>query len=1085
MPRSSRHKSHKHQKRSSTQLANSSDSENDDTLKDKKSKEDSRIKPSRNSGSESKRKSPSRSHSHQGKDLDRPINGHSSGEHDSSKRPKERADERCHGSLNCEKEKVLNSKESVESKSGRSGSRRKDEVFEVEIEEAKKRKLSEKDLDRKEAYYQHKDGKEKDGRSERDKRDREVRSERSSRCSSEASRRHGAKLEEKPEKQQVKITEQRKKDEMCNPELEKEVEKLTRRREDSGDRNRHENVRDDDGRRLSSRDDHHNKGRYKDEKHKDGRYRETYQEDLDSDHRYHDKHRDGCPSKDRTSDKSECGHFIDEIKPSESHHKKTKLRDNGHDDSSLVDDRSVRNSDSKGKKRSSDDNEDHGHSKPRISKEQHADAERNALSSSKSNSLHNKGRSQSHCPHSVVADSTPVNTSLKNFPGSGAHTNKDQKCSRQAESSRRDSLSDSRQAETSCRDSSSDERLKPDTADVREVDITSEGSESIFEPHAIEKPKQKNDSRFDHVFVENVSVSLSGRSQKAFVHASPTCSTKRSPSTITDRQHSNKNGMEQNNVEEMGYRNCKSKDVTDHSITEDGSHVLPVEKMVSDDLSQVGALNVEQAFGSASPIRTGNFTSSSPMLPPPPNTVGTINPSFSGTSDDSRGQASDHKFNHRYKGSGGPNMDNRKGNCWKDAPTWPSPVVTNGFFPFQHGPPPSGFHAMLPQLPATPLLGVRSSLELSHTGVSRHMHDANIYSSHARSFGWCNPAENAWPSNLNGWGGFNGVFGDEAHRYHRPDWDQNRYLMSSQGWEMRTDTWKGPNGIANVEFPAPQKELGHSVQIPPDETCTGQSHQNSHNEWNRAECSPTKSIETNQSDANFFSAKPTEDPPKFVHAKMLDPTKLASDDGNPFCYLSKVDISIDLVLPELYKQCLGLLKTDEHVIDGSDSLIHTHPEQGPEIRAKSSNHNLRDSLFPAAAETTFQRAMTLYKQQHAESKVKNPLSLPKSRLEKESTASDEEKAEQVTDYSSAEHDLPDTAYPKLEEHGNGITNCYGHEESGDGTSNCKGFQYRDADTIKGDFILADGSLACETSIPELIECTVNQSRIHNSPESTH
>ncbi|XP_077212573.1 uncharacterized protein LOC143847565 [Tasmannia lanceolata] len=1029
MPRSSRHKSsHKH---STKDVKDYTDSDSEGSLKERKVREEPLV----SSGIRVSRKDPDR------------WNGSDDGRVEGGKGAK--------GEVFGPKSKVSVESKSRYSRRNESLSEWKDEdaVLLVEKEEPKKgsvkvepkRKL-EKDLSRKDAH-QYKDVKEKERGIERDENVQEVDAVTAAVGVSES----------------IRKQELQKQDDLRNPELEKDLEKRIRRRRDgSGDKDKLPgDVQDGDDRRLSSRDDCLKNGRYKDERQKDGRYkdeRHKYREDLDGDHKYKDdKHRDERSSRDQPSERHENKNFRDERKPAESRHKKTKLYDSDRDGNPYVDERGAGYKDNKGRKRYSNDSEGHSDRKSRSTKEHRTEVEKNSLGNSKQDSLTDRRRTESHYHHSDVADSTPSSSSqLKRPPSSSAHASKDQY------------RHGSKQGESASKEMS-EERLGSNISSTREHVSAFGITEGISDSRSMEKPKQKDDTPVGELSAENAPASQSERSPTSGCVGSPVHLAEKSPSSTSgDRRHSNRTGVR------------RSFDF------EDRGRDFPFEKPAIDEVSQVEPPNGESTCGSSF-NKTGLFSSRSPSLPPPPPPfrVGVDGFSVLGSSEeDGRGQGGDRKSNNRYKRNGDPVMGRGQGNAWKSIPNWPPPVG-NGFIPFQHGPPPSGFHAVVQQFPA-PLFGVRPSMELNHSGVSYQMHDTDRFVDHSLPFGWRNLADD---SQLHGWDGSNGVFGDESRIYGRPNWDQNRHLMTSRGWEM-SDLCKGQNGSSNMEFPEPQKEQGFLAHAPADETRAGQSSHQSWNERNPPESLPVESIEIKQSDITTPPSKSNlEAPLKIVCKKNPEPAKLPSHDVTArFChvYLSKLDISVDLAHPDLYKQCMSVLGMDGDTNGDCIATNFMHTKE-TEIEIKSSHNSLGDSLFPATTEVVFQRAMALYKTQTEEMKSKTLFRGPG--VENASQASDKEKAGDVED--SLNPATKATSSPRNLDGENSCSNLKGdlstdgNERPSDNIAcDVDGIE-QPSDNIACDVIAYGSSQANEALMTESIECQVNFSRIHNSPESTH
>ncbi|XP_077226897.1 uncharacterized protein LOC143860220 [Tasmannia lanceolata] len=1113
MPRSSRHKSsHKQHKHSTKDVRDHTESDDKESLKERRVREEpvlsSGIRVSRDSAAVEKKKTPSQSQ--QGNDVFGPGNGDLS-----SKKLIDRGDSSVSDRWNCggegrvegrkeqkgevfgpDSERGPKSKVSVESKSRSSKriesfSERKDEGIEsfserkdkgsllsaenepkkgsvkVESKRRLEKDSKEKDSKGKEAY-QYKDVKDKERGIERDKMVQEVTSERSvddvtaAIGASESSRKEHAQMGDLEEvhvvKQEVEITERQIQDDSRNPELEKELEKrIKRRRDGSGDKDKWlEEVRDGDDRHLSSRDDTLKNGRYKDERKKDGRFedeRHKYREDLDRDHKCKDdRHRDERFSRDRAREKSESKHFRDESRPLESRHKKTKLQDSDCDGN----ERGTRYKDNRGSKKPSDDNEGHSVLKSR-STEQRTELGKNALSNRKLDSLAEKGRSES---------TTPTSSRLKRSPSSSPRVVKDQY------------RHGSKQAESACKEMS-EERLQTNTSSTRELASAFVIPEKVSESCPMEKPKQKGVAHLGELTVENAPASQYERSPKAGHMSSPIQLTEKSPSSTSgDRRYLNRAGVRRSfDVEEMG-RSDGSKDARDYNSSEDRGRDFPIEKPAVDEFSLAEPLDGESAPVGSSFTKSGLFSSSSPSLLPPPTPfrLGVDGPSILGSSEaDNRGQVGDRRSNHRYKRNGAPSMGRGQGSAWKGTPNWPS--LGNGFNPFQHGPPASGFHAVVQQFPA-PVFGIRPSMELNHAGVSYPMHDADSFSNHIRPFGWRNPSDGSYAPQLQGWDGSNGVFGDESHTYGRPEWDQNRHLMSKQGWEMN-DLWKGQNGTMNIEFPTPQKEEGYLARATADETWAGQSTHRTRDERNRPELLPAESIDIKRSDVITPSAKGTSEAPlKIVRERIPSPkpSKLPGhDDTARFCrvYLSKLDISVDLAHPKLYKQCMSLLEMDGDTTSDCHATNSTHTKE-TEVKMKISNDSLGASLFPSTTEAVYQRAMALYKKQNEEMRAKNPFpSFHGSEMENARQAPDNEKAGHVED--SLNLATRAASSPNKEEGKNSSTNLKS-DLSVDA-------QEQLSDNNSGDVVFAYDS--SEALMPESIECRVNLSRIHISPESTH
>ncbi|KAF8412118.1 hypothetical protein HHK36_000074 [Tetracentron sinense] len=805
-------------------------------------------------------------------------------------------------------------------------------------------------------------------------------------------------------------------DELRNPELEKELEKrIRRRRGSSGDDDKYQgDVRDKNDRRLSSRDDHAKDGRYEDEKFKDGKLRDKYLEDLSRDNRHRDdKHRDERSSRDHTSDRSDTKHTRDENKTAEIRHRNSKPQDSGRDSSPHIDDRGTRYKDNRGKKRSSDDTVDHNDIRSQSIKDHRSDAGKKSLSSSKVETDADRGRSQSRRSDVENSQNTVSSSRRKSSPRSNAHIPKDQ--------SRH-----SKQAESKYRDIVSEEKVRANATSIYEVPNVSVIPERASESWTKEKTIKKRGN-----FLNELSAK---RSPRLDAQASPVHLDKSPSSTGIDHRYLNRTSLRRSlDVEETGRRNSSSKDARDCFANEDRlSRDFLLERTPVDEFSQADGdtVSVSSSFD-----RTSHLPSnSSSLLPPPPFRAVVESPSVMGSSEEeNRGNRS----SNRHKRSGDLSVGRGQGNTWKGVPNWSSPV-TNGFIPFQQGPPHGGFHALLQQFPVPPLFGGRPSMELNHTGVPYHIPDTDRFSSHGRPFGWRNPVDDSCPPHLHAWDGNSGVFGNESHIYGRPDWNQNRHLMSGRGWETSADMWKGQNGGANMELPTALQKEDYPLCTPADEVWPEQSSQRYRNERNRPGLR-AESIEIKRS-SGTLAAKHTSEAPKIIHEKTPEPLKISSDDSACFrhVYLSKLDISADLTHPELYNQCMNLLDLEQDITD--DVTDHVHPEEGAEAVVEIFNASIA-SLLPTIGNSAFQIAMALYKKQSENLIATLPVSpftgsepekvptsdgkklelvptADKEKVEEPSSISNQEKAEEpvlLSDWKKAEEPIPTCDQEKLEE----------------------------------------------------------------------
>ncbi|RWW11584.1 hypothetical protein GW17_00024798 [Ensete ventricosum] len=835
MPRSSRHRSHRSHKHSRDR----SDSEEDENPREKRTTEEelaassgSRI--SRDPQSEKRRSS----HEHAAKELVDTGNGDTSGEKKRKSREEEEvmtADRWNGGAENDHKrtkgeefgpvelDKYSRSK-AADSK-GRSSNRHEDSNEREEcggkIESVKGK--TDKDSSRRGSTILSKDGKERGS----DK-DREAQDSRHHKPDDLGGIKHGS--------QAVAGTEDIAK------------KKYTK-------------INDFDEKRQSSRDDLSKNRSYRDEKHAGAKYRGKYRDEDDRDRKHRDdKYQDECLSKDHTNDKSDKCHLRDENKYLESHYKKSKLQDADHDGNSYVDDHDMRPKDSKGRKRYSDEKEDHGNLNPRGAKERREVVDKNA-STSRTGSRNDKPRSERQ--HAEKADSSPRYNRLKTSTSSSAYAAKDHN---------RDV---SKVAESAHRESAPEERLRPVRASKGDS-LTSSGLRDRSSGTRSGKLTQKDDvesaaSKFD-------------KTLKPDHRTSPNHSKGRSSSANSGRWFSERSPSKYDRTTrqrldiEIGQRNSSSK------YGDRGESVF--DKPILDDMAQTDVCARESTpVGSSSINRSGYLSDRSPnhLHPPPPMRLQIDSPSVLGPyQDDNKAQSSDHKSYNRYRRIGDLGLH---GNAWKGAPTWPSPV-TNGFMPLHHGPPTAGFPPPMSQFSAPPLFGIRPSMDMTHGGVSYHMHDmAERFSGHGQPFGWHNPVDQMCHPHMQMWDRSNVMFNNEFHIYARQEWDENNQLMGSRGWETGSERFKGENSN-NVDIPVPKKEQESSTHSPTDE-------------FAQLKCSPKPSSDT------LTSKSAVESPKKAISKKPPEPLNMQGDKiAN---YLSRIDISPDLAGLDLYKRCTSLL----------------------------------------------------------------------------------------------------------------------------------------------------------------------------------
>ncbi|CAL9039690.1 unnamed protein product [Musa banksii] len=1054
MPRSSRHRSHRLHKHS----RDLSDSEEDGSPRERRIREE---EPTASSGARvsrdpepEKRRS---SHEHAGKELVVTSNGDASGEH--GKKRKEKAEEvavadRWNGGEECDhkrskceefgpveldkssRSKLLTADSKVRSSRRHDGSNETDENSGGKNDSAKHK--SERGADRRESSRQYKDGRARN-RIEKDTiKDREVQDSRHDKYDDKHSRKNGPKsggsTEELTSKKYTTNNERQEQYIFRSAETE-EPEKHLGRRDDFEDR---EKWLDDSGhaddRRLYSMDDRSKNRSYKDERHEDAKYRGKYRDDDDRDQKHRDdKYHDECPDKDHTSNRSDKWNLRDENKPLESHYKRIKLQDTDHDATSYFDGHETKLKDNRGRNRYSDE-KDHSDLEPRGAKEQREVFQKNASITSQTGSHSDKPRSEIQQPEKT--NSSPRNHRLKSSISSSTCAAKDL------------NRNISKIAEFAHSESALEDRLYPNAASKGDSSISSGLRDKISVTRS-GKQTLKDDIHSGELFAEAAASSKCNRTPRSDAHTSPNQLKGRSSSAIINRRFSERSPLKYERFPrqcvdiEIGQRSSSSKD------GDRGESAL--EKPIINDISPADVCVRESTLGSSS-INRSDYVSDCSFnhLPSPlPVRSGVDYPAvLDPYQDDERARSTDRKSSNRYKRMDDLGFIRGHGNAWKGAPTWPFPV-TNGFVPLQHGPPPV-FHPAMSPFPAPPLFGVRPPIDLTHGGVSYHMHDEAVrYSGHCQPFGWHNPVDQLSHPHMQMWDGSSDMFKDESQTYGRPEWDENSQLKSSRGWEMGSDRWNKEREL-----------LRHSLT----------------DELAQSKCLPTGSTGAKQSSDTLPVKSAVQSPQKDVIEKTREPSNVPGDKiSNCFVnYFSRIDISPALAGSELYKRCKSQLRT-LHVNDACNwttyRSIQTNKE-GSIVKMKSAS-SILNSFFPSAKDIVFKRAMFLYQQQNGKAYRKHHVSAPVYSEEKESPqASANRKVLGGANCASLEKTDADST---------------DHIKAGDITvvqdSDCPG----DAKDQKSDFpcgptVHGNSTQGCEV-IAE--ECRMNVSRIHNVPENTH
>ncbi|XP_047337650.1 titin homolog [Impatiens glandulifera] len=797
-------------------------------------------------------------------------------------------------------------------------------------------------------------------------------------------------------------------DDFRNPELEKELEKRIRRRSDSSrEKHQDDHVKDSESRRISSKSDHAKNGRHKDEKHKDGSYVDKQSEDGEKESRYkedkyHEDHERDKRNKDGKHRDSKYREDVDR----ESRHKEDKYRDSGHRDSHYEDNNHREDGD-KGRKRreakyleddnvdnryrddkhhensngESKDKDDKYHDDRRRDDKYHEDGRhreerhredvdkdikhrdgkprddndrvkrlrdikyrdegtndksdvKRLRNDSNASECHKKSTNQDVYDHSRrdKDDKERRRGTDKDYSDSRSNNTKDQtsEADKKYGGARIDAVSDqgkssSRNADGESSPSRSRRRYPPNSGASAKIQSRTSIQEDVYEERTWNRSSSKKE--FGGA-VENAPISRSNERSinKDDLHYqelsverrqkldSPLQLADKSPSSAsTERRHFNRSDAR---------RSLDIDDSKDYPSKEGrGSRDPTMETFPGND----DTLSVSSSF-----TRSNNHTS---LLPPPLFRNGSDNHTVNGSmEEDSRG-----KYYNRHRRVGGDSNNMARppqgnNNAWKGIQNWPSPVA-NGFMPFQHGPPtPVGFHPMMQQFPGPPIFGIRPPMELNHSGYGRPL-------------GWRNPMDD-----LN-----NAVFRDESHMYGRLGWDQSRAIAGGVGvhaWDAtRQDSWK-----ATVE--------NNNIQGPSDEVSAMQTEndQNLQNVKAVDVVDVTQPIVVENEDtlATKISSKEIQKQTEILKKKDVSLSRTIS-------YLSKMDVSVDLAVPDLYYGYMKFMEEDldEKPNSDKDVSVILYLEGSKQNRSKSYEQTSKSLPIPATNEAILKKAMSVY-ENHSE-----------------------------------------------------------------------------------------------------------------------
>ncbi|KAG8375562.1 hypothetical protein BUALT_Bualt10G0113500 [Buddleja alternifolia] len=667
--------------------------------------------------------------------------------------------------------------------------------------------------------------------------------------------------------------------------------------------------RDDRCRDNSYRDDGNRDNRHKEEKcredierdirHKDGKQGD----DFDREKRPRDtKYRDGHTSRDRSGDKSDHKRFRDDGYAGDHQSRKS----SAYDGSPTRDDRTARYRDDQGRRRTNE-KEDYGDIRSRGTRDQKTDTEKKSASSARID-LVERVRSTSRNADIELSyshsrrRSSPTSSSL----------------------APRDHYRVMKQDESKYKDYNYEDRVRHNINSSRDYTGVAGVSEKTTSSWSSEKIGIKDDGHLGELSAE--------RRLKSDIRSSPLRLVDKSPTSSTDRRQLSRTDVRRGiDVEESTQKSGGSRNLKEYSGKEGrGSRELGMDVLPGDEHLQADAdtLSVSSPF-----MRNSHFSSSSkPFRGPPPFRTGVDSPP-----------------NMRHRRISDPSMGRIQGNAWRGVPSWPSPVG-NGFLPFPHAPPPVGFHSVMQPFPASPMFGVRPSMELNHPSPY-HMPDADRFSGPGRPMGWRNQVDDSCPP-LQAWDASNAVFGD----YGRSDWDHSRNLHSGRGWETSGNLWRGPNRTSSLEMPSSDKENKSARSA--EEAFADQSIQSAQNNEQapadqQAELSNVSQLTKNSEKIDFEA-------PVISFRETSHIAEMSKKDDERLChfYLSKFDISADLTEPELlHDKCAGLIDVDP--TDGVDAKILFMEEA---VEAKMVSHKLPSyTLFAYADDSVFQKSMSLYK----------------------------------------------------------------------------------------------------------------------------
>ncbi|XP_011101049.1 ankyrin repeat domain-containing protein 11-like [Sesamum indicum] len=404
---------------------------------------------------------------------------------------------------------------------------------------------------------------------------------------------------------------------------------------DRDDRCKDNIYRDEEG-----RDNRHKEEKFHEDIERDIRHKDSKQGDgFDRDKRPRDtKHRDERASRDRSGDKSDPKRSRDDAYATDRHARKS----SAYDDSPTHDDRAARYRDDQDRRRTNE-KDDYGDIRSRGTKDQRSDADKKSARVD-----HASDRVRSSSRNSEL-EHTSSHSRRRSSPSSSSHAP-------------RDNYRALNQDESKYRDYNYEERVRHNITSARDYAGGVGGLEKTSSSRSLEKHGQKDDGH---------------------LRSSPLQLVDKSPSSNTDRRQFGRPDVRRSiDVEESTQRSGGSQDWRGYSGKEGkgsrelGMDVLPGEELLQAD---VDTLSVSSPF-----MRNNHFSSSSRSFPPaPPFRTGVDSPLLGSAEEDSRGKSN---IRHRRIGDpnmgriqanawrGVPNWPSPMANGFLPFPHAPPPV---------------------------------------------------------------------------------------------------------------------------------------------------------------------------------------------------------------------------------------------------------------------------------------------------------------------------------------------------------------------------------------------------------------------------